>query len=42
MMRILHDDWSIRLGKGRSDQTLKHLATMLNRTNELIGNICLL
>ena len=28
MVRILHDDWSIRLGENRSDQPLKHLAAM--------------
>ena len=28
-MRILHDDWSIRLGEKRSDQPLKHLADVL-------------
>ena len=30
MMRILHDDWSIVLGENTSDQTLKHLATVLS------------
>ena len=28
-MRILHYDWSIRLGENRSDQTLTHLSAML-------------
>ena len=30
--RILHDDWSIRLGENRSEQTLKHMAAMLKDT----------
>ena len=29
MERILHDDWSVRLGENRSDQPFKHLADML-------------
>ena len=29
MVRIRHDDWSVRLGENRSDQPLKHLAAML-------------
>ena len=31
MVRILYDDWSIRLGENTSDQTLKHLMVMLNK-----------
>ena len=33
MVRILHDDSSIRLGENRSDQTLKHLAAKLSMSN---------
>ena len=29
VVRILHDDWSIRLGENRLHMVLKHLATML-------------
>ena len=28
MRRILHGDWSIRMGENRSEHTLKHLAGM--------------
>ena len=35
MVRILHDDWSIRLGENTPDQTLKHLAGMLFVANYL-------
>ena len=28
-MRILHDDWSIKLGENRSGHGLKHLVAML-------------
>ena len=31
MVIILHEDWSVRLGENRLDQTLKHLAVMLCR-----------
>ena len=31
MVRILHDDWSIRLGEYRSCQPLKHLAAMVDK-----------
>ena len=29
VVRILHDDWSIRLGENRLDMVLKHLGAML-------------
>ena len=29
LVRILHDDWSIRLGENRPDGVLKHLAAIL-------------
>ena len=29
VVRILHDDWSIRLGENRPDRVLKHSADML-------------
>ena len=29
LVRILHDDWSIRLGENRPDRALKHLVAML-------------
>ena len=29
VIRILHDDWSIRLGGNRRDMVLEHLAAML-------------
>ena len=29
VVRILHDDWSIRLGENISEQALKHLAAVL-------------
>ena len=29
VVRILHDDWPIRLGENRFDRVLKHLAAML-------------
>ena len=32
VVRILHDDWSIRLGENRPDGALKHLAVMLHLT----------
>ena len=34
MVRILHDDWPIRLGENTPDQTLKHLADMLKEVEE--------
>ena len=30
-VRILHGDWSIRLGESRPDKVLKHLAAMLDK-----------
>ena len=30
MVRILHDDWSLRFGENTSDQTLRHLTAMLS------------
>ena len=30
MVKILYDDWSIRLGENSSNHTLKHLAVMLH------------
>ena len=30
MLRILHDDWSVKLGGNRSDQPLTRLAAMLH------------
>ena len=29
VVRIMHDNWSIRLGENRPDRALKHLAAML-------------
>ena len=34
--RILHDDWSIRLGENRPDRALKHLAAVLRNTAVLL------
>ena len=38
MVRALHDDWSIRLGENRSDQTVKHLAAVLVSKQSLTLN----
>ena len=35
MARILHGDWSKRLGENRSDQPLKYLAAMLPGTSRM-------
>ena len=36
VVRILHDDWLIRLGENRHDSVLKHLVAMLtNNDNNL-------
>ena len=38
VVRILHDDWSIRLGENRPDRVLKHLAAMLSGTLKFLTN----
>ena len=38
MVRILHDDWSIRLGENRSDQPIKHLEAMLCYYKSALSN----
>ena len=35
VVRILHDDWSIRLGENRLDRALKNFAAMLLAFNPL-------
>ena len=37
VVRILHDDWSIRLGENRPDEARKYLVAML-RWHEVIGH----
>ena len=41
VVRMLHDDWSIRLGENRPYRALKHLSGMLfiERQSNLITNI---
>ena len=34
VVRILNDDWSIKLGENGSDRALKHLATMFRECNK--------
>ena len=34
MVRILYDDWSIRLGENRFDTVIEHLATMLMKVGD--------
>ena len=33
VVRILHDDWSIRLGENKPDEARKHLVAMLSNSN---------
>ena len=42
MIRIMHDDWPIRLGENRPDRVLKHLAGILTLPIRNIGscNLC--
>ena len=37
VVRILHDDWSIRLGENRPDRVLKHLAAILQKLAKSLG-----
>ena len=42
VMRILHEDWSIRLGENRFNMALKHLAAMMVMTRQYVFKQALL